>query len=85
MIDRTDLQLMLIEEIFEMDTTSLIDLFREATGHELAICDDETEQMIGSLDTLDISDPPHLKQLLVYILAALGQRADISASHEASA
>lgn len=83
MIDRTDLQLMIVEELFEMNTADLIDLFREVTGHELTIYSDETEQMIGSLETLDISDPPHLKKLLGFLLYALGERVDISASDEA--
>ena len=82
MIDRTDLQLMLVEEIFEMDTETLIDLFKQMTGHDLTICNDESEQMNGSLETLDISDPPQLRKLLGFLLDALRERVGISGSHE---
>ena len=33
MIDRTDLQLMFVEEIFEQDTENLIELFIQMSGH----------------------------------------------------
>ena len=48
MIDRTDLQLMLLEHFFEMDTDELIELFQQLTGHELEIYNEETEEMIRS-------------------------------------
>jgi hypothetical protein len=37
MIDRTDLQLMLLEQICEMGTDELIELFQQITGNELEI------------------------------------------------
>lgn len=77
MIDRTDLQLMLVEEIFEQDTDTLIDLFQQLTGHDLEIYNDETEQMVGSLETIDIADPAQLKKLLGFLLYALGERVEI--------
>ncbi len=77
MIDRTDLQLMLVEQLFEMDTDSLIDLFQQLTGHEMEIYNDKTEQMFGSLETLEIADPAQLKKLLGFLLYALGERVEI--------
>lgn len=77
MIDRTDLQLMLVEQIVELDTDSLIDLFQQLTGEEMEICNDVTEQMIGSVETLNIEDPAQLKKLLGFLLYALGERAEI--------
>lgn len=41
MIDRTDLQLMLVEQLCEMDTDNLIDLFQQLTGHEMEIYNTE--------------------------------------------
>ena len=77
MIDRTDLQLMLVEEIFEMGTDELIELFQQRTGQELEFFDEETDDMIGSLETLDIADPPQLKKLLGFLIYALGERIKI--------
>jgi len=77
MIDRTDLQLMLVEQIFELDTEILIELFRQVTGHDLKIYDHETEVIIGSLEMLHVADPPHLKKLLGFLLYALGERVEI--------
>jgi len=77
MIDRTDLQLMLIEEICEMETGELIELFQQITGHEMEIYNHETEKMIGSVETLDIADPPQLKKMLGFFLYALGERVEI--------
>lgn len=77
MIDRTDLQLMLVEELFEMDTENLIELFRQVTGHDQKIYDQKTEVMIGLLEMLDIADPPQLKKLLGFLLYALGERVKI--------
>lgn len=77
MIDRTDLQLMLVEQLFELGTDDLIDLFQRITGEELEIFNDETEEMIGSVETLEIADPPQLKKLLGFLLYALGERIEI--------
>ena len=77
MIDRTDLQLMLLEEIFEMGTDELIELFQHITGNEMEIYNEETEKMIGSVETLDIADPPQLKKILGFFLYALGERIEM--------
>ena len=80
MIDRTDLQLMLLEEICEMETEELIELFQHIIGNEMEIYDAETEKMIGSVETLDIADPPQLKKMLGFFLYALGERVKIPVS-----
>ena len=77
MIDRTDLQLMLLEQICEMGTDELIELFQQITGNELEIYSDETEKMIGSVETLDIADAPQLKKMLGFFLFALGERVEL--------
>ena len=77
MIDRTDLQLMLVEQLFEMGTDDLIDWFQRITGEEMEICNETTEQMIGSVETLNLSDPPQLKKMLGFLLYALGERVEI--------
>lgn len=77
MIDRTDLQLMLLEQIFEMGTDELIELFQHMTGNELEIYNEETEAMIGSVETLNIADPPQLKKMLGFFLYALGERVEM--------
>lgn len=77
MIDRTDLQLMLLEQISEMGTDELIVLFQQITGNEMTIYNEETEDMIGSVETLDIADPPQLKKMLGFFLFALGERVEM--------
>ena len=77
MIDRTDLQLMLVEKLFEMGTDELIDWFQRITGEEMEICNDVTEQMIGSVETLSIEDPPQLKKMLGFLIYALGERVEM--------
>ncbi len=77
MIDRTDLQLMLLEQICEMETDELIVLFQQITGNEMRIFNEETEEMIGAVETLDIADPPQLKKMLGFFLYALGERVEI--------
>lgn len=77
MIDRTDLQLMLLEQLFEMGTDELIELFQHITGNEMEIYNVENEKMIGSVETLDIADPPQLKKMLGFFLYALGERVEI--------
>lgn len=80
MIDRTDLQLMLIEEICEMGTEELIEVFGQLTGNELEIYNDETESIIGSVEILDVSDPPQLKKMLGFFLYVLGERVQMQAA-----
>lgn len=77
MIDRTDLQLMLLEEICEMETEELIELFQQITRNEMEIYNVETEKMIGSVKTLEIADPPQLKKMLGFFLYALGERVEM--------
>lgn len=77
MIDRTDLQLMLMEQICEMGTDELIVLFQQITGNEMKIFNEETEEMIGAVETLNIVDAPPLKKMLGFFLYALGERIEI--------
>lgn len=78
MIDRTDLQLMLLEQICDMETEELIELFQHLTGEELEICVyEKPEEMIGSIETLDLSDAPRLKNMLCFLLYALGERVEM--------
>jgi len=77
MIDRTDLQLMLLEQICEMGTDELIVLFQQITGNEMEVYNEETEEMIGSVETLVIADVPQLKKMLGFFLYALGERIEI--------
>lgn len=78
MIDRTDLQLMLCEQIMEMDTERLIDLGRELLDHDLELYREETEVVVGSVESIDINDPPMLKKWLGFLLYALGERVDMT-------
>ncbi len=80
MIDRIDLQLMLLEQLCEMETEEMIELFQHITGNEMEIYNHETEKMIGSVETLDITDPPQLKKMLGFFLYALGERVEIPVS-----
>jgi preprotein translocase subunit Sec63 len=77
MIDRTDLQLMLLEQICEMGTDELIELFQQITGNEMEVYNEETEAMMGSVETLDIADAPQLKKMLGFFLYALGERVEM--------
>ena len=77
MIDRTDLQLMLVEQLFKMDTDDLIDWFQRITGEEMELYNVETDEMIGSVETLNISDPPQLKKMLGFLIYALGERVEM--------
>ena len=82
-IDRTDLQLMLCEQIMETDTDTLMELAKQLLGHDLEIYNDETEDMIGSLETIDIDDPQGLKKWLGFMLYALGERVEMTLSDDA--
>jgi len=78
MIDRTDLQLMLLEQICDKETDELIELFQQLTGEELEIwVYEKPELMIGSIETLDLSDAPRLKNMLGFFLYALGERVEM--------
>ena len=68
---------MLVEQLFELGTDELIECFHQITGHDLEIFDVETEEMSGSLETLEIANPPHLKKLLGFLLYALGERIEM--------
>lgn len=74
MIDRTDLQLMLCEQIMEMDTGGLIELVAQVSGHDLEMYQDDEQVIIGSLESLEISDPRGFKKWLGFMLYALGER-----------
>ena len=43
----------------------------------MEIYNEETEKMIGSVETLDIADPPQLKKMLGFFLYALGERVEM--------
>ncbi len=77
MIDRTDLQLMLCEQIMEMDNDNMIELANQLTGHDLETYDEASEVIIGSLEAIDIDDPQGLKKWLGFMLYALGERVEI--------
>ena len=74
MIDRTDLQLMLCEQIMEMDTGSLVELASQVAGHDLEMYEDDEQVIIGSLESLEISDPRGFKKWFGFLLYALGER-----------
>lgn len=80
MIDRTDLQLMIAEQIMDMDTDNLMELFSKLTGHELEVYNEATETIIGSVETIDIEDSQALKKWLGFLLYALGERIDTAAT-----
>lgn len=82
MIDRTDLQLMIAEQIMEMDNDDLMELFSQLTGHELEVYNEATETIIGSVETLDIEDAQGLKTWLGFLLYALGERVGNTATEE---
>lgn len=72
MIDRTDLQLLLCEQIMEMDTNDLMELASELTGHDLEMADEEL--ITGSLESPVTVDGKGLKKWLGFMLYALGER-----------
>ena len=74
MIDRTDLQLLLCEQIMEMETCDLMELASEITGHELEIADEDKELIAGSLELPVTVDDKGLKKWLGFLLYALGER-----------
>lgn len=74
MIDRTDLQLLLCEQIMEMDTGSLIEMAFKVAGHDLEMYQDDEQTIIGSVETLQLADPRGLKKWLGFMLYALGER-----------
>lgn len=79
MIDRTDLQLMLCEQIMEMGNDEMIELANQLIGHDLEAYDEASEVIVGSLETIDIEDPHMLKKWLGFLLYALGERVDMTA------
>jgi hypothetical protein len=74
MIDRTDLQLLLCEQIMEMDTCDLMELASEMTGHDLQIANEEEELITGSLEPPVTVDEKGLKNWLGFMLDALSER-----------
>lgn len=83
MIDRTDLQLMLCEQIMEMGNDELIELANQLNGHDLEAYDEASEVIVGSLETIDIDDPQGLKRWLGFLLYALGERVEMSVADDA--
>jgi len=77
-IDRTDLQLMLCEQIMQSDTDTILELAKQLLEHDLEIYDPATEVMIGSLETIDIDDPQGFKKWLGFMLYALGERVEMT-------
>jgi hypothetical protein len=74
MIDRTDLQLLLCEQIMQMDTNDLMKLASEITSHDLELADEEKELIDGSAEPPAIVDGDGLKKWLCFLLDALGER-----------
>lgn len=74
MIDRTDLQLMITEQIMGMGADGLMELFSQLTGHDPEMYDETTDTIIGSVETIDIEDSQGLKKWLGFLLYALGER-----------
>lgn len=74
MLDRTDIQLILCETLMEMDTDELIDLTMQLTGEDLEMHNAEQDIVVGSLESLAISDPQELKKWLGFMLYAFGER-----------
>ena len=76
MLDRTDLQLMLCEQIMGMPTDELMNLVTKFTGYDLEEYDEEQDIVVGELEALAIDHPPSLKTWLGFMLYALGERID---------
>ena len=74
MLDRTDLQLMVCEQIMDMDTDSLRRLFSELTGSDMLMYDEEKGIVVGEVESLAIDPGPSLKTWLGFMLYALGER-----------
>ncbi len=83
MIDRTDLQLMLCEQIMEMGNDEMMELVNQLTGHDLEAYDEASEVVVGSLETIDIDDPQGLKKWLGFLLYALGERGEMPVTEDA--
>lgn len=71
---------MLCEQIMEADTDTLMELAKRLLEHDIECYSEETEVMIGSLETIDINDPAMLKKWLGFLLYALGERVDMTAA-----
>jgi len=67
MIDQTDLQLMICEQIMDMDTDNLLRLFSELTGSDMLMYDEEKEIMVGEVESLAIDHGPSLKTWLGFL------------------
>jgi hypothetical protein len=74
MLDRTDLQLMVCQQIMDMDTDSLLRLFSELTGSDMLMYDEEKGVVVGEVESLAIDHGPSLKTWLGFLLYALGER-----------
>ncbi len=74
MFDRTDLQLMLCEQIKELSTDELAALYTRLTGQDLTLYSEEKEIVIGAVEALAIDDEPALGEWLGFMKYALGER-----------
>jgi hypothetical protein len=74
MLDRTDLQLLLCEQIMEMDNDELMELASQTTGHDFEMADEENELIAGSLEPPVALDHKGLKKWLGFLLYALGEQ-----------
>jgi hypothetical protein len=74
MLDRTDLQLMICEQIMDMATGELVDLLSQLTGSDMVMYDEEKDIVIGEVEALAIDHVPSLKTWLGFMLYALGER-----------
>jgi len=74
MLDRTDLQLMLCEQIKDMPTDELVELLARLTGSELEIYDEAQDIVTGEIESLAVDDPSCMKTWLGFMLYALGER-----------
>jgi hypothetical protein len=82
MLDRTDLQLMICEQIMDMDTDDLLRLFSELTGSDMRMYDEEKDIVVGEVESLAIDYGPSLKTWLGFLLYALGERLAVQQASE---
>ena len=74
MIDRFELELLLVEQICDRGAEELVALFQQLTGKELNIIfDDDWEEISGSPEALTIANPVELKKALEFLLDVLAE------------
>lgn len=77
MLDRTDLQLMLVERVIQMGTDELMEVWTHLTGDQLELYDEGQDIIIGEVESLALNDPSFLKTFLGFLIYALGERVSI--------